>query len=417
MAINIPYGYIIKSRKGNSYIKTPAGWMTNGKLANQGIIKNLEAAAERKIEQYNKDDKNPVKIGQEYKSNNGKVYFYNGTNFMSADGKKKLAGGAQESAMRKLQQAASANTPQPNDSIPLGFEVISLDDIRAIKSKNGWMAMGDSGAYDQPVNSPEEIKRLEDTAIQEMEEYNSTHDVKIGQTIEHNGQEYHFSGGNAFYTDSGDKLDGESSKQAYAELKQQDSGSSQSSSSSIPVGFEVISLDDIRAIKTKDGWSAMGDNGEYDKPVEDPEMIKRLEQTAVEEMDEYNNTHDVKIGQTIERDGKEYHFAGGKAFYSEDGEKLDDVSANQAFDEMSTTEGGDSQEASPETVSPESNHQEQPTQKSNKLQGLADVISKHPKKRKLIALLSRGDKISLMAADIILAGKADEAVKAIKAAQ
>lgn len=109
MAINIPYGYIIKSRKGNSYIKTPSGWVSNGKPANQGIIKNLEAAAERKIEEYNDNSDNLVKIGQEYKSNNGKVYFYNGTNFMSADGKKKLAGGAQESAMRKLQQSAETN--------------------------------------------------------------------------------------------------------------------------------------------------------------------------------------------------------------------------------------------------------------------------------------------------------------------
>lgn len=109
MAINIPYGYIIKSRKGNSYIKTPSGWVSNGKPANQGIIKNLEAAAERKIEEYNDNPDNLVKIGQEYKSNNGKVYFYNGTNFMSADGKKKLAGGAQESAMRKLQQSAETN--------------------------------------------------------------------------------------------------------------------------------------------------------------------------------------------------------------------------------------------------------------------------------------------------------------------
>lgn len=170
MAINIPYGYIIKSRKGNSYIKTPNGWITDGKPANPGIIKNLEAAAERNIEKYNDSPDNLVKIGQEYKSNNGKIYFYNGTNFMSADGKKKLTGGAQESAMRKLQQQASTVTSSEDEPI-VGDENNGTD---VIEPKTNDV---ESSTDEQPESSNDSVSTT-GKSLQELAEVISNHPQK-----------------------------------------------------------------------------------------------------------------------------------------------------------------------------------------------------------------------------------------------
>lgn len=167
MAINIPYGYIIKSRKGNAYIKTPNGWITNGKPANPGIIKNLEAAAERNIEKYNDSPDNLVKIGQEYKSNNGKIYFYNGTNFMSADGKKKLAGGAQESAMRKLQQQASSETTDVGDGESTGSDVVEPETNNVEPSTD-----------EQPESSTDSVSSTGSKSLQELADIISNHPQK-----------------------------------------------------------------------------------------------------------------------------------------------------------------------------------------------------------------------------------------------
>lgn len=346
MATNIPYGYTIKSRKGNSYIKTPNGWVSNGKPANQGIIKNLEAAAERKIEEYNDSPDNLVKIGQEYKSNNGKVYFYNGTNFMSADGKKKLAGGAQESAMRKLQQSAesegseaeSTQTPMRDLVVPVGYAAKNDDGLVYTKTPSGWDAYKDGNVVSkvtltnngwvddngEPVDN-KIINAITDTALARIKAYNDSpeHKMKIGQQYTHGDNSYTFNG-SEFLTRDGKQLAHEYVPQAKAQLVKDTEG------------------------KQSTQEPTTGDDGNAD--VTEPES-----NMAEPETEQPEPTADVT--------------------------------------EPETTSGGQS------------------------LQDLADAINKHPQKRKLVALMSRGDKISMLAADIILSGKAADAVKQLSAIQ
>lgn len=346
MAINIPYGYIIKSRKGNSYIKTPSGWVSNGKPANQGIIKNLEAAAERKIEEYNDNSDNLVKIGQEYKSNNGKVYFYNGTNFMSADGKKKLAGGAQESAMRKLQQSAETNggesgeaeptrLPVNHETVPVGFST-RHDEFVYTKTPTGWDAYKNGEIVDkvkstgsgwvnekgEEVNS-DVIMAITDKALGRIKAYNNdpSHEMKIGDSYTHGEQSYMFNG-SEFITRDGKQLAHEYVPQAKAKLVSDAKKQQETATEEPPSGEEP--------------------SAEVTEP----------------------NTNDVEPSGAVDEPESSTQDAGGKS-----------------------------------------------------LQDLADIINNHPQKRKLVALMSRGDKVSLIAADIILAGKAAEAVKELTANQ
>ena len=117
---NIPNGYVYTSGKGNKFMYKNGTWYNAAtkKPVNQSNVNMLNRAAAKSIEDFN--SKNDIKIGDKVKSNKGVEYSFNGTGFVSDDGKM-LTGGAAQAALSKLkaQNASSQGTnssPEPKNA-------------------------------------------------------------------------------------------------------------------------------------------------------------------------------------------------------------------------------------------------------------------------------------------------------------
>lgn len=87
-SVEIPYGYVYTTGKGNSYVKKKKGWQSvkSENFLNSSSSSSLEEAAKRKIAEFNKDASTP--IGWKWKSKKGNEYTYVGNgNFFDANGK------------------------------------------------------------------------------------------------------------------------------------------------------------------------------------------------------------------------------------------------------------------------------------------------------------------------------------------
>lgn len=105
---NIPNGYVYTSGKGNKFVFKNGTWFnaSSKKPVNQSNVNMLNRSAQKSIQDFN--SKNDIKIGSKVTSNKGVEYTYNGTGFVSADGKQ-ISGGAAQAAMTKLK---SQNAPK-----------------------------------------------------------------------------------------------------------------------------------------------------------------------------------------------------------------------------------------------------------------------------------------------------------------
>ena len=114
---NIPNGYVYTSGKGNKFIFKNGTWYnaSTKKPVNQSNVNMLNRSAEKTINDFN--SKNDIKIGTKVTSNKGTEYTFNGTGFVSSDGKL-LSGGAAQSAMNKLKAQSSTNNSEQGDAKP-----------------------------------------------------------------------------------------------------------------------------------------------------------------------------------------------------------------------------------------------------------------------------------------------------------
>lgn len=114
---SIPNGYVYTSGKGNKFIFKNGTWfnLATKKPVNQSNVNMLNRSAAKMIEDYN--SKNEIKIGAKVSSKKGTEYTFNGTGFVSSDGKM-LSGGAAQSAMNKLkaQNASNSSGTDSNDA-------------------------------------------------------------------------------------------------------------------------------------------------------------------------------------------------------------------------------------------------------------------------------------------------------------
>lgn len=108
---SIPNGYVYTSGKGNKFIFKNGTWINGStkKPVNQSNVNMLNRSAIKSIEDFN--SKNDIKIGSKVTSNKGTEYTFNGTGFVSGDGKT-LSGGAAQSAMNKLKSQNSSSSEQ-----------------------------------------------------------------------------------------------------------------------------------------------------------------------------------------------------------------------------------------------------------------------------------------------------------------
>ena len=222
----------------------------------------------------------------------------------------------------------------------------------------------------------------------------------------------------------------------------------------VPVGYVFTTDRNTEFYKSTEGWK----NQLTDKMVTD-KMEERLEMAATEEIKKYNAEHpEGKIGDAYtDTDGVAYYYTGDD-FVSREGVSLDPELSDKALRSIAKQNKPSTQKAQkqvsdqkpnvgkvapkdkgenkvpPKQPSPAPEKSETkptprnvakktptktPTQTatdkvvdigvSEELNKLVGAIKQHPQRSKIKALLQKGDEVSLLAADIIMYGKNDEA--------
>lgn len=153
---------------------------------------------------------------------------------------------------------------------------------------------------------------------------------------------------------------------------------------------------------------------------------KIVEQAAERKIEIHNSDpSNIKIGSTVtSKSGKTYTYVGHDRFLSDDGKLMPKSAAQTIIDrhkQENSSGQGDTQpepESQPQDQSqnnPEPKPQDAPkSDGDNSLESLASKIKASPFAPKIKVLLTRGDKVSLMAADILLSGQRDDAVQILK---
>ena len=223
----------------------------------------------------------------------------------------------------------------------------------------------------------------------------------------------------------------------------------------VPVGYVFTTDRNTEFYKSTEGWK----NQLTDKMVTD-KMEERLEMAATEEIKKYNAEHpEGKIGDAYtDTDGVAYYYTGDD-FVSREGVSLDPELSDKALRSIAKQNKPSTQKAqkqvsdqkpnvgkvapkdkgenkvppkqpspapeksetkpTPRNVAKKTPTKTPPTQTatdkvvdigvSEELNKLVGAIKQHPQRSKIKALLQKGDEVSLLAADIIMSGKNDEA--------
>jgi len=144
---SIPNGYVYTSGKGNKFIFKNGTWfnLATKKPVNQSNVNMLNRSAEKTITDYN--SKNDIKIGSKVTSNKGTEYTFNGTGFISGEGKT-LSGGAAQSAMNKLKAQQESSSSSANNKEQQSDNVNSSE----VKPDDSGIVPGES-ALDTQTNT------------------------------------------------------------------------------------------------------------------------------------------------------------------------------------------------------------------------------------------------------------------------
>lgn len=294
-------------------------------------------------------------------------------------------------------------------------------------------------------------------ARKEIKKHNDVPDlIPIGSKVEIDGQEYTYTGENLVNSkgqlvskDLVTKVD-DQYEEEYREKKAKESGQSERSSepeeevvstesiTEAPNGFVITSKAGVQYFKKNGQWISR----QTKKPM-NSSAAKSIERAAITKIEEFNKTSPIKIGQKwTSSKGKEYTYVGDDRLISDDGKMVPKDAAVKAIQSMSAGAGAASAETDVtdaakdieqdakdveqdvqqdvETVQNDSEKEKSSTEDSaeadaNPLQALADEIKASPLARKITVLLTRGDKVSIMAADILLSGTKEDAIKVLKA--
>lgn len=197
----------------------------------------------------------------------------------------------------------------------------------------------------------------------------------------------------------------------------------------VPNGYRVKSKSGKTYIKKGTAWIDVAT-----KKALNSSAAKTVESAAQEFIKKHNKSSAIKIGSTFKaKSGTVYKYVGGTEFVSEDGKRLAphiaqgiiDRMQKESDDEKAKSAPEEQPEAKPEpTPEPEAEPSPAPevkpetapasTEDNSTLDGLAQRIKSSPYAKKIRVLLTRGDTVSLMAADIMLNGQRDEALQILK---
>ncbi|AGC34694.1 hypothetical protein GNZ01_06445 [Escherichia coli] len=205
--------------------------------------------------------------------------------------------------------------------------------------------------------------------------------------------------------------------------------------------FESITVPDgYRMTSSKGKTYAKKNNLWYDiesKKQLNTSASKSVERAAQRDIFRHNNSGAMKIGTKVKsKQGKEYSYVGGDRFISADGKFIPKATAAKLLakyeqdkevksDETPEVDSGTEQIQSKEEPKKEPESEQKPDEVSepetksetiagDDVQSLASKIKESPYAKKITVLLTRGDEVSLLAADILLSGKKDETVQILK---
>lgn len=462
---SIPNNYVYTSNKGTEYMYLEGSWVN---CETMNIVQSthnykMNQSAMRQIAEHN--EQNSLQIGKGYVINESE-YTYVGRNNFSLQGNL-----LSESMNSKIQRLVEADEEQhkpgqKNDQIPNYFQTSYGRNNDRYYYKDGWWINRDS-EHQQAVHNPKLSSEITNDALDIIHQHNTDPKaaMPIGTQIEHNGKTLTYIG-DAFVTDEGRRTSSEFTDRLERKAKEEkanqstDTGSEEgqpdqeqvqdetpaenpdsqgtpaqdTSSSDVPNGYVYKSKKGNNYYKKNGQWF----NSATKKPV-NSSSVPMLERAAQAEIGKFNSSSPVKIGQEFKsKKGITYRYVGGNRFISDNGKLLPPDTAQKVLANLSQQSAGD--ESSPEGqpqdsqgapqdsstdnstgsgTPPEAQPEQgaaagEDTNSDDPLQGLANEIKSNPMARKIVVLLSRGDDLSLLAADILLSGQQKEAAEILK---
>lgn len=471
---SIPNNYVYTSNRGTEYMYLEGSWVNceTMKIVENAHTFKMNQSAIRQIAEHNK--KSSLQIGKSYVINESE-YTYIGRNNFSLQGN--LLSESMNTRIQQLVEAENTPEfsdlkfgDKENVSLPPphGF---TLDGGDYKWSDKGYWWGKDQNAngqtYTGKVQSKDLIRELNKDAYDKIQHYNKTDPIPVGTTVNYKGTPVTWNG-DYFYSEKTGKLpdtvwhkfetyfednynrDGtpkssdentqdQSTDQPTDDQSQDQNsndsdtsqGSNTDSSTEVPNGY---------VYKSKKGNSYYKKNGQWfnaatKKPI-NSSSVPMLERSAQAEISKFNSSSPVKIGQEFKsKKGITYRYVGGNRFISDNGKLLPPDVAQKVLANLSqkpsdenSPDGqpqGEPQDQSQGSNTDSSTPEGQPEQSSSNdsqdapegddpLQALANEIKSSPLARKIVVLLSRGDDLSLLAADIMLSGQQKEATEILK---
>lgn len=269
--------------------------------------------------------------------------------------------------------------------------------------------------------NPSTYSIMYNSAQTQIVEHNSKSKLKIGSTYIREGKECTFIGDKKFFSEG----------QFFFEADD--------SAVTVPNGYIYTSGKGKSYYKKGGEWYLVGSKTKVNQSASRP-----LEQSAVRKIEQENSSNDLKIGKSTwtSSKGKEYTYVGGDRFISADGKMLPKGMAEKAKNDIAASRDDHEEEESrirddvdaevddTSTANDEDRHQEEREdqeqeigdtdsnedehREEDKIKNLADKIKSNPDARKITVLLTRADKLSLMAADILLSGEKDKVKQIIQ---
>lgn len=299
-------------------------------------------------------------------------------------------------------------------TVPNGYVYTSKTGARYVFLECMWFNESNMMLVD-----PQKYGNMYLSAVAQINEYNSSsNEYKIGNTYNKDNKTCVFLGESRFITENG------------TIINEDDENTNQ-----VPNGIRITSKNG-NVYQKKDGqWF----NIETKKAL-NSSAAQGAERSAQKMIQIHNSNEDnIKIGSTVtSKSNKTYTYLGGDRFMDAGGRLLpkstaqaliqkhkDEKSSGKEEDEQKTgssddtsTDTTDDTNTTDNTNSPDDTSGgtgETDNQSSdNPMQELADKINASPYARKIKVLLTRADKVSLLAADIFLSGKREEVTQFIK---
>lgn len=299
-------------------------------------------------------------------------------------------------------------------TVPNGYVYTSKTGARYVFLECMWFNESNMMLVD-----PQKYGNMYLSAVAQINEYNSSsNEYKIGNTYNKDNKTCVFLGESRFITENG------------TIINEDDENTNQ-----VPNGIRITSKNG-NVYQKKDGqWF----NIETKKAL-NSSAAQGAERSAQKMIQIHNSNEDnIKIGSTVtSKSNKTYTYLGGDRFMDAGGRLLpkstaqaliqkhkDEKSSGKEEDEQKTgssddtsTDTTDDTNTTDNTNSPDDTSGgtgETDNQSSdNPIQELADKINASPYARKIKVLLTRADKVSLLAADIFLSGKREEVTQFIK---